>query len=82
MTGEQDIVKGTMWQAVSNATGAIILQNQNHSHAVQYYIGDTAPTTQDGVNLGAQSEHTPNIRAAETLYARCLKSNIRMAWSE
>lgn len=82
MTGEQDIIKGTAWQAVASATGAIILQNQNHSHAVQYYISDIAPTTQVGVNLGAQSEHTPNIRAAETLYARSLKANIRLAWSE
>lgn len=82
MTGEQDISQGTTWQEVSGATGAIILQNQSHSYAMQYYIGDSAPTSQQGVNLDAQSEHTPNIRAAETLYARALKADIRLAWSE
>ncbi|MCJ8323479.1 MAG: hypothetical protein HRU29_13295 [Rhizobiales bacterium] len=82
MTGEQDITQGTSWQQVTGATGAIILQNQSHSNALQYYIGTVSPGAQTGINLAALSEHTPNIRASEALYARSLKADVRLAWSE
>lgn len=81
-TGEQQIAKGTVWQILSGAAGSIILQNKSNQNTAQYYIGTAAPTTQNGVDLRPMGAHIPNIKASETIYARCLKGTIVLAWSE
>lgn len=81
-TGEQEITKLGGWQEVSGATGSIILQNHNPSYTLQYYIGSVAPTSEHGVNLRPLVDHTPNIKASESLYARSQNADAKLAWSE
>lgn len=81
-TGEQEITLVGGWQEVTGATGAIILQNHSPSYSLQYFIGTAAPSSEHGVNLRPLDEHTPNIRANESLYARSQNADVTLAWSE